>query len=90
MTVEDLDLHHIVRTQYDNAVPFTKALNGWRGMAEWIFQPERTIEVTLPVVMDDGFVHTFRGYRVLHSTARGPGPPPPPTPRSACARCACA
>jgi glutamate dehydrogenase/leucine dehydrogenase len=23
--------------------------------------------------MDDGFVHIFRGYRVLHSTVRGPG-----------------
>jgi glutamate dehydrogenase/leucine dehydrogenase len=23
--------------------------------------------------MDDGFVHTFKGYRILHNTARGPG-----------------
>ena len=70
---EDLDLHRIVRRQYDKAVPYTTELGGWRGLAEWIFQPERTIEVSLPVVMDDGFVHTFRGFRVVHSTARGPG-----------------
>jgi glutamate dehydrogenase/leucine dehydrogenase len=73
MNAEDLDLLRVARRQYDNAVPFADVLEGWRGLAEWIFQPERTVEVVMPVVLDDGFVHTFRGYRVVHSTARGPG-----------------
>ena len=69
---EDLDLHHIARTQFDLAVPFAPVLEGWRGIADWLFEPERIVEVTLPVEMDDGFVHLFRGYRVLHSSVRGP------------------
>jgi glutamate dehydrogenase (NAD(P)+) len=70
---EDLNPHHIARRQFDEAVPYAKDLKGWRGFAEWLFEPERVISVTLPVVMDDGFVHSFHGYRVLHNTARGPG-----------------
>ncbi|ACO46813.1 Glu/Leu/Phe/Val dehydrogenase [Deinococcus deserti] len=34
--------------------------------------PKRTLSVNLPVRMDDGRVQVFRGYRTVHSTARGP------------------
>lgn len=34
--------------------------------------PEREILVSIPVVMDNGQVKTFSGYRVQHSNARGP------------------
>jgi len=70
---EDLNPHHVARRQFDLATPFLDNLEGWRGMSEWIFQPEKTVSVTLPVEMDDGYVHTFSGYRVVHNTARGPG-----------------
>ncbi len=70
---EDLNLFHIARERFDRAVPFTREPHGWRGIAEWLFRPERMIKVTLPVEMDDGYVHVFTGYRVLHSTKRGPG-----------------
>lgn len=70
---EDLNLFHIARERFDRAVPFTREPHGWRGIAEWLFRPERMIKVTLPVEMDDGYVHVFTGYRVLHSTMRGPG-----------------
>ena len=74
MTVnEDLNLFHIARERFDRAVPFTREPHRWRGIAEWLFRPERIIKVTLPVEMDDGYVHVFTGYRVLHSTIRGPG-----------------
>jgi glutamate dehydrogenase/leucine dehydrogenase len=39
---------------------------------EMIKLPERVLTVTLPVRMDDGHVHGFEGYRVQHSTVRGP------------------
>ncbi len=71
--IEDLDLFLIARRQFDRAVPFVHPLEGWRGMAEMLFEPERTVKVALPVVLDDGFVHNFVGYRVLHDTVRGPG-----------------
>jgi glutamate dehydrogenase (NAD(P)+) len=72
-THEDLNPHHIARRQFDLAVPFIRETEGWRGMAEWLFTPDRAITVYIPVVLDDGFVHIFRGYRVLHSDTRGPG-----------------
>jgi glutamate dehydrogenase/leucine dehydrogenase len=34
--------------------------------------PERMLTVTLPVRMDNGNIKLFTGYRVQHSTARGP------------------
>lgn len=70
---EDLNPHHVARRQFDLATPFIGDLDGWRGISEWLFQPEKTLTVTLPVEMDDGYVHTFRGYRVVHNTVRGPG-----------------
>jgi glutamate dehydrogenase (NAD(P)+) len=35
-------------------------------------QPERELTVAVPVKMDDGHVEVFTGYRVQHSSARGP------------------
>jgi len=35
-------------------------------------QPERELIVSVPVVMDDGHVKVFTGYRVQHSSMRGP------------------
>lgn len=34
--------------------------------------PKRTLSVNLPVRMDDGSIRVFKGYRTVHSTARGP------------------
>ena len=42
------------------------------GMARWLRQPERALTVAVPVRMDDGRVEVFAGFRVQHSTARGP------------------
>ena len=33
---------------------------------------KKSIEVSIPVAMDDGSVHSFIGYRVTHNVARGP------------------
>ena len=35
-------------------------------------QPERELTVAVPVQMDDGQVEVFTGYRIQHSSARGP------------------
>lgn len=34
--------------------------------------PERELKVSVPVVMDDGNTRVFEGYRIQHSTSRGP------------------
>lgn len=35
-------------------------------------QPERELIVAVPVVMDDGKINVYTGYRIQHSSARGP------------------
>lgn len=39
---------------------------------EAIKYPERELQVSVPVTMHDGSVKVFEGYRVQHSTSRGP------------------
>ena len=34
--------------------------------------PERELKVAIPVMMDDGHIEVFTGYRVQHSSVRGP------------------
>ncbi len=41
-------------------------------MLAWLRTPERKLEVAVPIKMDDGQIRVFKGYRVQHSTARGP------------------
>ena len=39
---------------------------------ELLKQPQRIIEVNIPVRMDDGSLKIFKGYRASHNTAMGP------------------
>ena len=39
---------------------------------EILRKPDRVIEVALPVIMDDGHIKVFDGYRVQYSNIRGP------------------
>ena len=47
-------------------------LNLPEGLKEVIKRPRRATIVSLPVLMDDGKLRVFTGYRVQHSIARGP------------------
>jgi glutamate dehydrogenase (NAD(P)+) len=42
------------------------------GVHEVLKHPRRALQVSLPVRMDEGTVKVFTGYRVHHSTSRGP------------------
>ena len=42
------------------------------GVHDILRQAERELTVSIPVVMDDGHIKVFTGYRVQHSSARGP------------------
>jgi len=42
------------------------------GVCAIMRQPELELSVNVPITMDDGRVVTFKGYRVQHSSARGP------------------
>ncbi len=56
--------------QLDSAA---KALKLDPGMHKFLRSNERSLIVSVPVVMDDGKLEVFTGYRVQHSTGRGPG-----------------
>jgi glutamate dehydrogenase (NAD(P)+) len=43
------------------------------GQFESLASPRRSLEVAIPVRRDSGGVEVFRGWRVQHSTTRGPG-----------------
>ena len=54
---------------------FDEAANQLRlddGMRKVLRSPAREITVHIPVVLDDGRIEVFTGYRVQHSIARGP------------------
>ena len=70
-TTEDLNPFHIAALQFDRAVAYMPHLK--RGVIDYLKRPHRTVIVEFPVEMDDGSVRTFTGYRVLHSSVRGPG-----------------
>ena len=43
------------------------------GMFQYLSRPVRQVTISIPVVMDDGRVEVFEGYRVLHDNILGPG-----------------
>jgi glutamate dehydrogenase (NAD(P)+) len=59
-----------VRTQIDRAVD---ALDVDATVRDRLRDPDRIVEVTLPLTRDDGSVDHLRGYRVRHDDALGPG-----------------
>ncbi len=42
-------------------------------LTKYLKRVERALIVTIPIKMDDGSIEIFEGYRVHHSTVRGPG-----------------
>ncbi len=56
-------------TQLENAFELLDLNQGIRGL---IRQSERELTVSIPIVRDDATLSVFTGYRVQHSSARGP------------------
>jgi len=61
---------------YENFIEVLDKAAAIKGMApndyEVLKYPERELKVSIPVEMDDGTVQVFEGYRVQHSSVRGP------------------
>jgi glutamate dehydrogenase/leucine dehydrogenase len=66
----------VEKTAYDAAMEnfdiAAEALELDDDLRTMIKYPERVLTVVLPVRMDNGRIHCFQGFRVQHSTARGP------------------
>ena len=59
----------LVQAQFDHNA---ELLNLDSALREFMREPERAIQFTIPIDMDNGTTKTFTGFRVQHSTARGP------------------
>ena len=70
-TAENLDSFDISRHRFEQAAAYL--LDFKRGLIDYFKFPKRTLSVCYPVQMDDGSVHSFHGYRVLHNQVLGPG-----------------
>jgi len=68
-TEKELSVYESMAARFDVAA---KKLNLDEGLTQYLRTPNREIIVHIPVVMDDGRLEVFDGYRVQHSIARGP------------------
>lgn len=61
---------------FDDALQTLRAAGATGGISDTLLRrlasPENVIEVTVPLTRDDGTTAEFRGYRVQHSSLRGP------------------
>jgi glutamate dehydrogenase/leucine dehydrogenase len=64
-----IDLHRLALDAIDHAAD-ELTLDGW--IRASLHQPERSLAVQVPYVADDGDIRVVPGYRVAHSTVRGP------------------
>ncbi|NLJ61020.1 MAG: Glu/Leu/Phe/Val dehydrogenase [Firmicutes bacterium] len=62
--------YEVALRQYDSVA---EKLDIDPGIREMLRHPRFGVEVAFPVRMDDGTTRVFKGYRVIHNTARGPG-----------------
>ncbi|MDU6055370.1 MAG: Glu/Leu/Phe/Val dehydrogenase, partial [Acinetobacter junii] len=58
-------------TQIDRVAPYLDA--DLSNFINTLKTPKRTLIVDVPIVMDDGSIRHFEGYRVQHNLSRGPG-----------------
>ncbi|MBT9135084.1 MAG: NAD-specific glutamate dehydrogenase [Firmicutes bacterium] len=69
MSTENLNVFEQVQVQIKEACDLLGLDNSYY---EILKTPQRAMEVSIPVRMDDGSVKTFSGYRSQHNTANGP------------------
>jgi glutamate dehydrogenase (NAD(P)+) len=69
-TLPGSELRQSALRQLDSAA---RALNLDPGMHKYLSTPERTLIVSVPVMLEEGQLEVYTGYRVQHSTGRGPG-----------------
>jgi len=66
---KEMNLFEMVQAQFDHNA---EKLNLDPALRAFMREPERQLQFTIPVDMDDGTTKTFTGFRIQHSTARGP------------------
>ncbi len=67
--VEELNPFKIAQAQLDTAAKVMKLPTA---MHQYLREPQRFLQVSIPVRMDDGTTRTFQGFRCQYNDARGP------------------
>jgi glutamate dehydrogenase len=70
MSDKPFNLFEVAQRQFDRAAD---VLNLNRPTRDLLREPVREYHFSIPVRMDDGEMHIFRGFRIQHNDARGPG-----------------
>jgi glutamate dehydrogenase (NAD(P)+) len=66
----EINPYDVAKTQIDIVA---KEIGLDPNITEYLKRIERALIVSIPIVMDNGSLKIFEGYRVHHSTVRGPG-----------------
>lgn len=69
MPTRNFNPFHMAQAQFDSAA---EKLGLSAAMRLFLREPQREMHFTLPIKMDDGSMQVFKGFRIQHSTARGP------------------
>jgi glutamate dehydrogenase (NAD(P)+) len=67
---EEINPYDVAKAQIDIVA---KEMGLDKNITKYLKRIERALIVTIPIMMDDGTLQIFEGYRVHHSTVRGPG-----------------
>jgi glutamate dehydrogenase (NAD(P)+) len=67
---EELSVYESAEARFEIAA---QKLDLEQGLYRYMRYPEREITIYIPVALDNGQIEVCTGYRVLHSTVRGPG-----------------
>jgi len=67
---EEINPYEVAKAQIDIVA---KEMGLDKNITKYLKRIERALIVTIPIMMDDGSLQIFEGYRVHHSTVRGPG-----------------
>ena len=67
--VEEDNPYEVAVKQLANAA---ELINLDPGVHDILKNPERVLEVSVPIKLDNGKIKVFKGFRVQHSLARGP------------------
>jgi glutamate dehydrogenase len=70
MSTESFNPFKMAQAQFERIAELLELDKGTR---EFLRNPMREHQFTIPVRMDDGNVQVFRGFRIVHNDARGPG-----------------
>jgi glutamate dehydrogenase (NAD(P)+) len=70
--MSELNPYQIALKQLENACQYLPKDQEWQNAIEYLKNCQRALIVSLPIIMDDGNMKVFEGFRIQHCDVRGP------------------